>query len=71
MIAVAHSQKSATLLQGKYLAKDEQVQIVQPSRVMDELLEMILTVQSYVVFRFCLIGGAVCLSWVNMLPVLL
>ena len=56
VIAVPHSQKSATLLQGKYLAKDERVQIVQPSRVMDELLETILTVQSYVVASIVVIG---------------
>ena len=49
VIAVPKDTKSATLLQGRYLAEDEPVQILEPLGVMEDLLETILTVQSYVV----------------------
>jgi len=48
VIAVPHDQKAATLLEGRYLGEDEQVQIVHPSRVMDKLLATVLTVRRYV-----------------------
>ena len=48
VIAVPKDEKSSTLLQGRYLADQELVQIVQPSAVMDELLSTILTVRRYI-----------------------
>ncbi|RKX39006.1 MAG: hypothetical protein DRP64_14820 [Verrucomicrobia bacterium] len=56
IIAVPHNEKAGTLLQGKYLADDERVQIVKPSTVMNELLGTILTVQNYVVAAVVIIG---------------
>jgi putative ABC transport system permease protein len=47
-IAMAKDEKSATLLQGRYLGDDELVQIVAPSTVMDELLRTVLTVRRYI-----------------------
>jgi putative ABC transport system permease protein len=48
VIAVPKDNKSGTMLQGRYLGDDELVQIVQPSAVMDELLQTILTIRRYV-----------------------
>lgn len=47
-IAVPHDKKSKTLLQGRYLAADELVQIVEPIAVMNELLATVLTIRRYV-----------------------
>jgi len=58
IVAVPFDDKSATLLQGRYLSQDELVQIVQPVNVMDELLSTILTVQSYVVAAVVIVGIA-------------
>ena len=56
IVAVPHDEKSGTLLQGRYLGKEEQVQVVQPSGVMDKLLVTILTVQRYVIAAVVIIG---------------
>ena len=56
IIAVPNDEKAGTLLQGKYLADEERVQIVEPSTVMDELLGTILTVQNYVIAAVVVIG---------------
>jgi putative ABC transport system permease protein len=56
VIAVPHDKKSSALLRGKYLGQDEVVQIVRPITVMDELLETILTVQSYVITAVIIVG---------------
>ena len=56
IIAVPNDDKSSALLQGRYVAEDERVQVVQASTVMDELLSTILTVQSYVVTGVIVIG---------------
>ena len=56
VIAFPRDEKDATLLQGKYLGDEERVQIVRPLDVMNELLETILTVQSYVVTAVILVG---------------
>jgi putative ABC transport system permease protein len=58
IIAVPFDDKSATLLQGRYLSRDELVQIVQPVTVMGDLLSTILTVQSYVVAAVVIVGIA-------------
>ncbi len=58
IIAVPFDDKSATLLQGRYLSRDELVQVVQPVAVMGDLLSTILTVQSYVVAAVVIVGIA-------------
>ena len=58
VIAVPHDEKASALLQGRYLADDETVQIVRPIEVMEELLGTILKVQSYVVTAVIVIGLA-------------
>jgi putative ABC transport system permease protein len=47
VLAVPNDEKSSTMLRGRYLGKDELVQIVDPSTVMDELLRTVLTVRRY------------------------
>lgn len=49
VIAVPNDEKSATLLQGQYLGKQEAAQIVLPDLVMDGLLKTIITVQNYII----------------------
>lgn len=56
VIAVPESEKSSTLLQGRYLGEDERVQIVIPSDVIQDLLDTILTVQSYVTAAVAVVG---------------
>ena len=58
VIAVSHNEKSSALLQGKYLGDDETVQIVKPVNVMDDLLETILAVQTYVVTAVIVVGSS-------------
>ena len=58
VIAVPHDAKSATLLEGRYLGEDEPVQILRPTRVMDQLLATVLTVQRYVTAAVVGIGVA-------------
>jgi putative ABC transport system permease protein len=56
VIAVPTDRKSGTILQGRYLGDDEQVQIAMPATVMDELLATILTVQNYVIAAVIIVG---------------
>ena len=56
IIAVPHDRKSGVLLLGRYEGDDLTSQIVRPRVVMDDLLETILTVQTYA------IAGAVVLA---------
>jgi putative ABC transport system permease protein len=56
VIAVPCSEKSGTLLQGKYLGDDESMQIVEPPKVMADLLDTILTVQRYVIAAIVIIS---------------
>jgi len=51
--------KSATLLKGRYVPAGEVNQIIEPRRVMDELLATILTLQRYITMGMVLLGGAV------------
>lgn len=57
-IVVPQNEKSATLLQGRYLSDDELVQIIRPNDIMDELLRMVLTVQRYMMLAVALAGIA-------------
>jgi putative ABC transport system permease protein len=47
VLAFPPDEKSAALLEGRYLGDDESAQILRPSAVMDQLLETVLTVQRY------------------------
>lgn len=58
VIVVPPDQKSSTILQGRYEAAESLTQIVRPVAVMDELLETILTVQSFVVAGAVIVGLA-------------
>ncbi len=48
-IAVPRDARSGVILRGRYEGGEERMQIVQPIDVMDELLDTVLTVRSYVV----------------------
>lgn len=56
VIAVPRDDKSAVILMGRYLSSDEVCQMVRPDSVMKELLATVLTVQSYVVAAFLVVG---------------
>jgi len=58
VIAVPHDQKSAAILQGRYLSSEGGAQIVRPSRVMEELLDTVLTVQNFVMAGAIVVGMA-------------
>lgn len=58
IIVVPNDQKSSDLLRGRYLSETEQVQIVPPTVVMDELLGTILTVRGYVMAAVIIVGIA-------------
>jgi len=58
VIAVPQDSKSSTLLQGRYLNKDERVQMVRPISIIEELLGTVLTVQRYVTAAVVIIGMA-------------
>jgi putative ABC transport system permease protein len=56
VIAVPPSQRAEAILRGRYESADDQAQIVPPVTVMDELLDTILTVQSYVIAAVVVVG---------------
>ncbi len=58
ILVVPEGDKSSALLQGRYLSADELVQVVTPATVMRELLDTILTVQSYVVTAVVVVGAS-------------
>jgi len=58
VIAVPESEKSRTLLMGRYLGSDERQQVFRPTDVMDELLDTVLTIQGYVVAALVVVGIA-------------
>ncbi|MHC4767183.1 MAG: ABC transporter permease [Planctomycetota bacterium] len=58
VIADPLDQKSAAILMGRYESADQRHQILQPVLVMDELLETVLTVQSFVVAAVIIVGTA-------------
>jgi putative ABC transport system permease protein len=58
VIAVPHDEKSRVLLLGRYTGPDEVVQIVRPASVMDDLLDTVLTIRSYVVAAIGLVAIA-------------
>lgn len=48
VIALPNDAKASALLQGKYLADNELMQIIRPSAIIDELLRTVVAVQNYV-----------------------
>jgi putative ABC transport system permease protein len=58
IIVAPDSDKSQAILMGRYQGPDETQQIVRPTAVMDELLDTILTVQSFVVAGMLVAGLA-------------
>lgn len=58
VIALPDSEKSRAILMGRYQASGETQQVVRPISVMDELLDTILTVQSFVVAGMLVVGLA-------------
>ena len=58
IIAVPNDQKSSTILMGRYEGEEERSQIVQPTTVMNELLDTILTIQGFVVGAILLVAIA-------------
>ena len=58
VIAVPQDQKSSAILQGRYQSPEGGVQIVRPSRVMEELLDTVLTVQNFVMAGAIVVGLA-------------
>ncbi|UCG79726.1 MAG: hypothetical protein JSV60_07005, partial [Desulfobacterales bacterium] len=64
VIAVPPDRKASTLLQGKYLGAEEMVQIVRPLNIIDELLETVISVRSYVVMAVIIVGFSTLLTTV-------
>jgi putative ABC transport system permease protein len=58
VIAVPRSEKSGTILMGRYQGDDDPCQIVRPITVMNDLLDTILTIQSFVVAAMVVVGVA-------------
>jgi putative ABC transport system permease protein len=58
VLALPSDERSRVLLMGRYEAPDERVQILRPRQVMGELLETVVTVQSYVVAGIALVSLA-------------
>ncbi len=56
-VAIPHEQKSGVMLEGR-LQQHEQVQIIRPVDVMNELLVTVFTVQRYVIAAIVLVGAA-------------
>ena len=56
VIAVPRDTKASALLQGKYLAAEERVQIIRPLGVIDELLATVVSVRSYVITAVVVVG---------------
>ena len=58
IIAVPESARSGVILLGRYEGADQVAQILRPVQVMDELLETILTIQSYVLAAVAVLAVA-------------
>lgn len=56
VIVIPNDAKSHTLLQGRYLREEEQVQIVRPEAVLGDLLGTIFTVRGYVLVAAIILG---------------
>jgi putative ABC transport system permease protein len=58
VVVVPPDQKSSALLQGRYQSDDTRVQIARPSEIMGELLDTIVTVESFVLAGAVIVGLA-------------
>jgi putative ABC transport system permease protein len=58
VLTVPRDERSSAILQGRYQAADDVAQIVRPATVMDELLDTILTVQSFITAGAIIVGLA-------------
>ena len=58
VIAVPDDQKSGTILMGRYESPNDPAQILDPSSVMDELLDTVVTVQGFVIAGMLIVGVA-------------
>jgi putative ABC transport system permease protein len=56
VIAIPKDQKSASLLQGRYLSVDETAQIIQPAAVMDRLLGSVFRVRNFLLAGAAVLG---------------
>jgi len=56
VITVPPDLRSETILRGRYESPDDLAQIVQPTAVMDELLDTVLTVQTFVIAAVVVVG---------------
>jgi len=56
IIALPHDEKSSAVLESRYLAEDEAVQIVRPDEIMEKLLGTVFTVGRYVIAAVILVG---------------
>ncbi len=56
VIAVPPDQRAGTILRGRYSSPDDPVQIVEPTSVIDELLDTVLTVQTFVIAAVVVVG---------------
>jgi putative ABC transport system permease protein len=58
LVVVPPDAKASALLQGRYQVEEEPLQIVRPTKVMDELLATVLTVQRFIVAGAFVVGAA-------------
>jgi len=58
IVAVPRDQKAGTILMGRYEGGEEPSQIVQPTSVMNDLLDTILTIQGFVIAAILLVAAA-------------
>ena len=58
IVAVPKDQKAGTILMGRYEGGEEPSQIVQPTSVMNDLLDTILTIQGFVIAAILLVAAA-------------
>ena len=64
VLALPHDRKSKTILMGRYLGRDEVCQIVEPVKVMDDLIETVFEVRGYVIAAVALVGVSTLVSTV-------
>lgn len=62
VIALPKDQKSETLLLGRYQAKEKSTQIIHPQQTIDELLQTVLRIRSFIMAGAILLGVATLLS---------
>jgi putative ABC transport system permease protein len=58
IIPLARDNKSAVILAGRYQARDDDVQLISPPEVMDELIATIFTVRQFVITALSIVGFA-------------